>query len=157
MWFFLSLLIWIGGFGWLSHKYKNTIADWAIRHSRLPRYITYFLLASSLIIIEELLTCQPILSSQCLPTTFPAFQVMLAGLYIIWILTHLPARWAVWVFGIFGAYNEMILTGKQAMLQQNYPDQPHLVPLFWLLVIPTYMIIASVPMTYVEKHSRAGH
>ena len=145
--FWLPLIVWIFGFGFISIKTKASIADWFIKNSKLPQYLNFFLLASPLIIFEELLTCRPVISLECLPTTFPSFHIMLGGLYIFWRLTKLSYLKTALLFGIFGAFNEMIILGKHFILPI------HISILFWILVIPIYSLISLIPLYYLERSS----
>ena len=146
--FWLPILIWIIGFGLASFKLKEVIASWVISHSKLPKYFNFFLLASPLIIFEELLTCKPIISWGCLPTTFPAFHIMLGVLYIFWKIFKLDYSKTSLLFGVWGAFNEMIILGKHFALPI------HISILFWVLSIPIYLLIALVPLYYLEKSSK---
>ncbi len=142
----LSFIFFVIGIGSLSYFFRETLSRWVKIHSPLPVAINFFLIATPLIMIEEMFTCEldPFLPL-CIAKTYPIFIILLLVPYCLQKFT--PVSWQINVvfFGLLGWFAEFILAGR---IYQPIP-----LPILMLLtawVISIYAVISLLPLHYLH-------
>lgn len=136
-------LIWVIGFGGLSLFVKDKLALKLLK-IKLPTILTYLLIATPLILVEEFLTCETSYFS-CITFTYPAFLLMFLILFAFIKVFKLTLWPAVSVFGLMGWINEFILVGR-------IDDMSGAVLLIMsVLAFLIYFVLAIIPVAYLVQ------
>jgi hypothetical protein len=136
---------WVLGFGAFSLCTRKAVARVA-RKTRLPRIVSYYLILTPVILIEEALTIEVPYFWGILPMV-AVFYIMFLPLYLVQRYGRCSFMLVSLLFGAWGVFNEFILVGRIYALG----DLPRPVLLvLCVLCFLIYAVMAVWPSYYLQ-------